>query len=112
MPSEGGADITAPNTSSAAIWYLGGAPSIDGYYTQTALTGSANWGSSPTLSWSVAQRPDKASLSANTGNQVTVTSQGANQSSQPGQYDYDVLVQVSTDGLPPDPLPIFGAGQE
>jgi hypothetical protein len=55
----------------------------------------------------VIQRPDKVSLSASSGNQVTVTSTGANASSQPLQaYDWDVLVQVSTDGLPSEPFPM------
>jgi hypothetical protein len=99
--------ITGPgNSTSAAIWYLGGAPSIDGYYVQTTLTGNPNWSGAPSPSWNVIQRDDKLSLSANVANTVTVTSQGANAAANPPVYDYDVLVQINTGGLPSDPFPI------
>lgn len=94
------------SASSASIWYLGGAPSIDGFYVQTSLYGTAHWGASPALHWSVTQRPDKVSLDASIANQVIVTSAGASASSTSGVYDYDVWVQADTDGLPSDPFKI------
>jgi hypothetical protein len=97
--------ITGPyDSTSAAIWYLGGAPSIDGYYTQVPLYGNTNWGGS--LHWSVIQRSDKVSLSSSIANQNLATSTGANKSQNDGLYDYDVLAQADTDGLPTDPFPI------
>jgi hypothetical protein len=104
--------ITGPGGStSAAIWYLGGEPSIDGFYVQTTLTGNTNWSSTNAPYWSVLQGSrlpgfTKVSLSASVASTNTVTSTGANASSQSFQYDYDVLVQISTDGLPSDPFPI------
>jgi hypothetical protein len=88
-----------------AFWYLGGAPSIDGYYVQLALTGHTNWGidTSP-LTWTAILGADKINTYPNTGPQVMVTSLAP---SALHSAVYDVAVQISTDGLPSDGFPLY-----
>jgi len=88
------------------FWYLGGAPTIDLYYTQVALTGHSNWGidTSP-INWTTILGGDKINTYPNTGSQVMVTSLAPSGSSG-GQYAYDIDIQTNTDGLPSDPFPL------
>jgi hypothetical protein len=68
----------SPVPTQWAFWYLGGAPSIDGYYTQVALNGQNNYSGgvgSPT--WAKVDQPGKISLSATSGASTVVTSQAA-----------------------------------
>ena len=93
-------------TGVAAFWYLGGAQgtpdsnginNVSGYDVQTRLTGSANWGTSPAVTWQVVQGSDKVSPSASGASQNVLTSLAPSAS-----YTPDVAIQISTDGLPSD----------
>jgi hypothetical protein len=99
---------TGVPTTSAAIWYLGGAPSIDGYYVQTVLTGSTNWGVGLLPHWISTQNTGGGmiSMSASAAVQNTITSAAPSASSPSVGYVYDVNIQVTTDGLPSDPFPV------
>ena len=82
------------------FWYLGGAPSIDGYYVQTLLTADPRTTVAQPY-WSVTQNPSKVSLSCSVCTQNTITSLDA---STPGQMD--VKVKVSVGGLESAEFPL------
>jgi len=93
------------NPTSWGFWYLGGAPSIDGYYTQVGLTGNTNWGTGTRpITWTTIQGASKINTNPTTGPNVTVTALAP---SAYGGYNPDIQVQISTDGLPSAPFPLF-----
>ncbi|MDX2151213.1 MAG: hypothetical protein SFV54_10805 [Bryobacteraceae bacterium] len=94
--------ITGPNPAqnSWAFWYLGGAPSTDGYYVQATLQGNANWsperqGQTLNMTWQAT--PNKVSFTttnASTTSTTTTTSTGASDG-----MVYDVKVVFKVDGF-------------
>ena len=101
--------ISGPNQStSVAFWYLGGAPTIDGFYTYTVLTVTPpnNGDPTPTIQWST-DSPGKLSITpASDGLSATVTATGASAYNN-GMPQYDVHVTVDYDGIPSDPFPLL-----
>ncbi len=99
--------LTGPNnTTSAAFWYLNGAPSIDGYYVQWGpFTANPNWpGQNPTVTWST-DTPGKLMLTVDPSTlTATATSTGA---SSNNSGTYDIHITVSLDGFNSDPFPIY-----
>jgi len=93
----------APGYSSWAVWYLGGAPSIDGYYSVVAMTGNSQWGTGTSpITWSASLGGSKVNISPSTGASTLVTALAPSSAGT-----FDVNIQISTDGLPSDPFPLY-----
>lgn len=100
--------ITGPNQNQPnwAFWYLGGAPSTDGYYVQASLQGTPNWsppsGQGVSYTWVATAEPSKVSLNATSGStQTTVTSQEASNGTV-----FDVKIVFKVDGFSSTEFPI------
>jgi hypothetical protein len=105
--------ISGPGGSaSAAFWYLQGAPSIDGYYVQSSLSGNVNWfpepgQPTPAKSWST-DSPNKLSINV-TGSTVSTSTAALTSTGHSGfgSYTFDIFVTFSADGFKSQPFPIF-----
>jgi hypothetical protein len=96
--------IQGPNqSSSVAFWYLGGAPSIDGYFVQSSLSLITNSNdTSPTIGWTT-DSPAKVSISPNGSSGATLTSTGHSGAGT----TYDIHITVSVDGVSSTSFPVF-----
>jgi len=99
--------IVGPNPSQPnwAFWYLGGAPSIDGYYVQAGLQGVPNWSAPPgqqvNYSWVATAQPTKVSINPTNGTSTVLTSRTASDG-----MVYDVKIVFKVDGFSSEEFPI------
>ena len=96
--------ITGPNPAqnSWAFWYLGGAPSTDGYYVQAPLQGNPNWtpekqGQTLNMVWQATQGATKVDFT--TTNTSTTSSTTATSAAASDGMAYDVKVVFKVDGF-------------
>ncbi len=107
----GGGDFTAiarpaisgpSGANSVAFWYLGGAPSIDGYSVQQQVTLTTNSSNlSPTITWST-DSPARVSITSNSAGALLLST-----GPSAFQAGYDVHVTVTVDGVQSLPFPVF-----
>jgi hypothetical protein len=84
-----------PSATQWSFWYLGGAPTIDGYYVEVALQGDDNTGVSiGSREWVKVDQPNKISLSTTSGSTTLVSSQAASNSAT-----YDISLVYKIDGF-------------
>lgn len=98
--------ISGPNgASSVSMWYLGGAPSIDGFSTQAMVTLQVPTPSTPNaqIAWSTDSPARLAITPSPDGTSATLTAVGASAY----QAGYDIHVTVSYNGKQSKPFPVF-----
>ena len=103
---DGVPEINGPNGAvSAEMWYLGGAPSADGYSIQSQVYLSAPTPSSPTphISWST-DSPSRVSITPSAdGTSAILTATGASAY----QAGFDIHITVTYNGVNSKPFPVF-----